>query len=249
MNQLFKGWSVLTNYEHNSRGRIWVVWQSHVRLSPFYKSAQLITCSVKLEELDDEFFCSFVYASNGVEERKELWQELRDHYDSPMFQNKPWLIFGDFNVTLDLAEHSRVDTNPLVTGGMRDFQSLVNYCSLSDMASQGPIYTWCNKRENDLILKKLDRVMENDMWLQVFPHAYNIFESRGISDHLRCRIMQIEGNMSNGNGGGRKPFKFVNVLTEMEEFLPLVQNHWQDTDDLFLSTSTLFRFSKKLKSA
>ena len=86
---LFSGWSVLTNYEFNPRGRIWVVWQSNVRLSPFYKCAQLITCSVKLEELEVEFFCSFVYASNDGEERKVLWQELRDHYDSPFFRNNP----------------------------------------------------------------------------------------------------------------------------------------------------------------
>lgn len=79
MRQLFNGWSVMTNYEYNRRGRIWVIWQNNVRLSPFLKSAQLITCSVKLEELDDEFFCTFVYASNDVEERKELWRELMDH--------------------------------------------------------------------------------------------------------------------------------------------------------------------------
>lgn len=99
-----------------------------MRLSPFYKSDQIITCSVKLEDQVEEFFCSFVYASNFVDERKVLWQELQDHYDSPIFKNKSWLIIGDFNVTLDMAEHSRVDDNPQVTLGMRDFQSLVNYC-------------------------------------------------------------------------------------------------------------------------
>lgn len=31
-----------------------------------FKSAQLITCSVKLEDIEEEFLCSFVYASNLV---------------------------------------------------------------------------------------------------------------------------------------------------------------------------------------
>lgn len=35
----------------------------------------MITCSVKLEDMDD-FFCSFIYASNFVEERRELWSDI-----------------------------------------------------------------------------------------------------------------------------------------------------------------------------
>lgn len=54
------------------------------------------------------------------------------------------------------------------------------------MASHGPLYTWCNKMENDLILKKLDRVMTNDVWLRVYPQAYNVFEVGCCADHLRC---------------------------------------------------------------
>lgn len=103
-----------------------------------------------------------------MEERKILWQELKDHFDSPIIKKKPWLIFGDFNETLDIEEHSKAEAHPMVTSGMKDFQEVVSYCSITDMASHGPLYTWCNKRENDLILKKLDRVLINDVWLQAF---------------------------------------------------------------------------------
>lgn len=79
------------------------------------------------------------------------------------------------------------------------------------MASHGPVYTWCNKRENDLIMKKLDRVLVNEEWLQAYSHSYSVFEAGGCSDHLRGRInLQSEG----GNTIQRKrPFKFVNVIT------------------------------------
>jgi len=33
----------------------------------------------------------------------------------------------------------------------------------------------------------------------------------------------------------------------MEEFKPVVDDYWKDTEPLFLSTSTLFHFTKKLK--
>ena len=156
---IFTSWSVLTNYEYNSRGRIWVVWKSNVRLTIFFKSSQAITCSVKLEELDDEFFYSFIYASNLAEERKELWRELCDHHDSPIIGSKSWILLGDFNETLDMAEHSNFESSPSVSAGMRRFQSMVNHCSQTDMPYHGPLYTWNNKRGNDLILKKLDRVL------------------------------------------------------------------------------------------
>ena len=45
----------------------------------------------------------------------------------------------------------------------------------------------------------------------------------------------------------RKPFNFVNAVTELEEYKPLVDAYWKATEPLFLSTSTLFRFSKRLK--
>ncbi|XP_010445682.1 PREDICTED: uncharacterized protein LOC104728399 [Camelina sativa] len=144
-----------------------------------------------------------------------------------------------------MQEHSRFDANPMLTGEMRDFQAVVNHCSLSDMAFHGPLFTWCNKRDDDLILKKLDRVLVNADWERVFPHAYNVFAAGGCSDHLHCRIM-VKGDGVN-LGPRRKPFKFVNLMTEMEEFKPLVESYWKDTPPQFLLTSTLFRFSKKLK--
>ncbi|CAE6235277.1 unnamed protein product [Arabidopsis arenosa] len=245
MSSIFQDWSVLTNYEYNRRGRIWVVWRNNARLSPFYKSGQLITCSVKLEDREEEFFCSFLYASNFATERKELWNELRDHYDSQIIRNKPWIIFGDFNEILDMEEHSRGEENPHITSGMRDFQAAVNYCALTDLAS-GPLYTWSNRQEGDLISKKLDRVLVNDCWKQSFPHSYNAFEAGGCSDHLRCRI-----NLNMAAGArvkGKKPFKFINAITDMTEFKPMVEDYWSKTEPIFMSTSSMFRFTKKLKA-
>ena len=244
-NQIFKDWSILTNYEHNRRGRIWVVWRNNTRLSPIYKSGQLITCSVKLEGQEDEFFCSFLYVSNFASERKDLWNDLRDHCDSPIIRNKPWIIFGDFNEILNMAEHSKGD-DTRVTYGMREFQEMVNYCAFTDLSSHGSLYTWSNRQENDLILKKLDRVLVNNKWKMSFPQSYNVFEAGGCSDHLRCRI-----NLNIDVGErvkGKKPFKFINAIAEMQEFRPMVEAYWKTTEPVYMSTSTMFRFTKKLKA-
>lgn len=103
---VFSDWSFMSNYEFSHLGRIWIIWRSSVRLTPVYKSGQMITCSVLLEGSENNFFCSFVYASNSVEEMKSLWGDICDHHDSPLFKNKPWIIMGDFNEILDCEEHS-----------------------------------------------------------------------------------------------------------------------------------------------
>lgn len=50
---VFKDWSFLSNYEYNRLGRIWVVWSPKVRVTPFFKSGQVITCSVLLDGLTE----------------------------------------------------------------------------------------------------------------------------------------------------------------------------------------------------
>lgn len=171
----FSEWSSTTNYEYNKGGRIWMIWRDMVRMTPVYKTDQLITCSVALQD-EEEFFCSFIYASNQVEERQVLWEDLCHHYYSPMFQRKVWIIMGDFNEIFDSGEYSGVENLTRLPRGMRDFQRMVLHCHLSDMRYQGPLLTWCNKREEGLVCKKLDRVLMNDVALHRFTSAYSIFE-------------------------------------------------------------------------
>lgn len=68
----FQDWSLISNYEFNSGGRIWVVWGDNARLTPVFKSSQMITSSILLEGNTDEFFFSFVYASNFQEEKRSF---------------------------------------------------------------------------------------------------------------------------------------------------------------------------------
>lgn len=149
---------------------------------------------------------------------------------------------GDFNEILAGEEHSNYQDSDLMTSGMRDFENVVQHCRLLDMGFQGPKFTWCNKRDEGNINKKLDRFLVNETWLHKRTQAYGVFEAGGISDHLRGRFHlgeEIERK--------RKPFKFTNVIAETPEFKEIIENYWKDTQPLFQSTSALFRFSKYLK--
>lgn len=201
-----------------------------------------MTCSVGIQG-EEEFYCTFVYASNHVEERKDLWSDLCHHQNSPSFKNKAWIIMGDFNEILECEESSSFSTFGRISGGMRDFQQMVLHCKLSDMGFQVPVFTWCNKREERVICKKLDRVLMNDVALLRFPNAYSVFEPGGCSDHMRCAIQLWPPSEKI-----RRPFKYISAIGNLPDFLPMVKGYWDTTEKLFHSTSALYRFSKKLKN-
>ncbi|KAF8090519.1 hypothetical protein N665_0475s0053 [Sinapis alba] len=237
----FPHWSAISNYEHHRLGKLWVVWNQEVRITPCFKSSQMITVSVLMGGMEEEFLCSFVYASNVPEERRELWNDLKDHQDSTMFKDKPWIVVGDFNEILELEDH--VGHNiPTVSMGMREFQEVIRHNRFMDMKAHGPKLTWSNKRKDELIQRKLDRTLINDVWITKFPQTYCVFEAGGCSDHLRCRIQLTAESLK-----PKRPFKFTNVITESPDFLPLVEKYWEGTTPLFSSTSALHRLSKKLK--
>lgn len=125
---------------------------------------------------------------------------------------------------------------------MGDFQDLVRHCSLQDMGYNGTRFIWCNKRAEGLICKKLDRALVNEEWLNQYQNSYSVFEVGSCSDHSRGRfVLEAEAR------SGRKPFKFMNIITRVPQFMQTVESYWESTDPLFVSTCTLFRFSKKLK--
>ncbi|XP_024003873.1 uncharacterized protein LOC112081459 [Eutrema salsugineum] len=232
-----------SNIPDHRLGRLWVIWRQNVRITPLYKSAQMITVSVLVEGRKEDFFVSFVYASNFVEDRKHLWDDIRFHNTSPLFRGKAWLIGGDFNEILRGDEHSQFSTSPSIPPGMGDFQDLVNTCELVDLAYQGQTFTWCNKRREGLICKKLDRVLVNKEWIHQYDRSYSFFEPGGCSDHLRCRFYIKEAA-----GRIKKPFKYTNVTSFHPNFQTEVKRKWDLSPPLFGSTQAMFRLTKKTQA-
>lgn len=102
----FRDWSMVSNYEFNPLGRIWVVWSNQVKVNVVLKSAQMICCLIRVGDVTEDFLCSFIYAYNYADQRRKLWTDITHLSNMVQFKRKPWICFGDFNEILDIEEHS-----------------------------------------------------------------------------------------------------------------------------------------------
>lgn len=230
----FPGWNCIHNYDYHHLGRIWVCWSNDVEIVPASVSAQMITCWVRIKSTGDILLASFVYASNQATERKVLWREMEVVATTMAGSTYPWIVQGDFNVILTASEHSHGMNMGRENYAMRDFQDAVRRCGLDDLAQVGSIFTWTNRQPDNLISKKLDRVLINGQWLTTFPVSFATFEAGGVSDHLRVWTQLRPLEQSN-----RKPFKFFSHVTTHPRFLEVVDTIWNSQAPLYHSRSAL----------
>lgn len=129
----------MSNNQQGSRGtRIIVGWDmNRTNLMVLSQSDQVIHCVFIIVD-NKSFFCSFVYAGNSHAHRKELWSNLCMH--KLMVGNSPWVILGDFNVGLNIEDHSIGSSG--ITLGMREFKDCIDDLGVEDLNSTGLHFTW-----------------------------------------------------------------------------------------------------------
>ncbi|GJU88164.1 hypothetical protein Tco_1300587 [Tanacetum coccineum] len=113
----------------------------------------------------------------------------------------PWILKGDFNVALNMED---------------------TYSGSSSMNS-----AMCDGG----FLRKLDRIMSNEEFINTFPGAYGLFQPYRISDHSPA-VLKIPTLTASKP----KPFKFYNFLAFKSNFLELVDSNWTrhvDGHDMF----------------
>ncbi|GJW65931.1 RNA-directed DNA polymerase, eukaryota, reverse transcriptase zinc-binding domain protein [Tanacetum coccineum] len=105
-NDVFGSWNWISNMaESPTSCRIVVGWNPQViKVMAFHYSKQTILCLVETIPDKIKTFISFVYASNNGVERRVLWNQLQ--IDKNSIGKFPWVLMGDFNVTLKPEEHS-----------------------------------------------------------------------------------------------------------------------------------------------
>ncbi|GJR26775.1 RNA-directed DNA polymerase, eukaryota, reverse transcriptase zinc-binding domain protein [Tanacetum coccineum] len=165
-------------------------------------------------------FCTMVYASNSYMERRKLWRDLGAQ--KSITKGEPWVIMGDFNVTLKLEEHSNGSSAP--NSEMNEFAQCVREIEVDDILSSGFHFTWTKSRGNPKCktLKKLDRIIINEAFVDKFHNSSGIFLPYMISDHSPTVL-----KLPNGMEKRRKAFRFSNFVMDKKEFIPIVKKAWE----------------------
>ncbi|XP_056685778.1 uncharacterized protein [Spinacia oleracea] len=218
---MFSGWCFTTNNSSCKGGRVMVAWNPNAfTVSVLGMSSQMIHCLVCPRNSHKEFFCTSVYAFNHNNERVALWKDLCGIGGN---MNKPWVVMGDFNCVLNVEE--RIGA-PVRHQSMVDFRNCVTCCGLEDVNSAGHFFTWNNKQEGDnRVFSKIDRVMANDMWMQLFPSAEAGFLSEGLFDHCPMGLSVYPCNNT-----ARKPFRYFDMWKHADGYTELVKANWDKHD-------------------
>ncbi|PKU60948.1 Putative ribonuclease H protein [Dendrobium catenatum] len=113
-----------------------------------------------------------------MEDRKSLWSSLLDlasHIDSP------WILMGDFNCYR--YDYEKGGGVPSSTAKVGELNSFIFNSGLQDLKSVGLLFTWFNQRSDSPIHIKLDRMLINPSFLDLFPMAYYKVDAFSGSDH------------------------------------------------------------------
>ncbi|KAF9620092.1 hypothetical protein IFM89_010742 [Coptis chinensis] len=108
---------------------------------------------------------SFIYGDPVAYKRIVVWNYLRDLRN---VLSRPWLILGDFNAISSLSE--KEGGNPTPSRYIDEFVSLMEDLEMADLGYNGPAFTWSNNRLGAAnIRERIDRVVANVEWLNLFP--------------------------------------------------------------------------------
>lgn len=108
---------------------------------------------------------------------------------------------------------------------MDGFWKTLYVCQFSSMWFEGHPFTWSNNhRDADNTLEKLDRVLMNDVWPEMFSCSQTEHLPKRRSDHLPLKILiQHQIIVAAGNKTRRRGFKFEKEWLRDEECMKLVK--------------------------
>ncbi|XP_075108858.1 uncharacterized protein LOC142180704 [Nicotiana tabacum] len=108
------GWDRLHNYSAASNGRIWVLWDTiKYQVTKLVEGDQIMHCEVRGLATQIDCMITIIYGFNTIEQRKELWEDLKILAQSI---TKPWLAIRDFNAIMCSMDRKIEDArNELMT--------------------------------------------------------------------------------------------------------------------------------------
>ena len=133
-----------------------------------------------------------------------------------------WVIFGDFNEIIHPDE--KLGWLDRDARQMEGFRKCLSDCGLVDLGFMGQHYTWCNGRiGKHRTLVRLDRMVANKKWLNMFREAKVYHREMSASDHC---LLNLSLRHWASRKGGRKRFMFEAMWTREEGCRKVIEDAW-----------------------
>ncbi|XP_060202641.1 uncharacterized protein LOC132631059 [Lycium barbarum] len=186
----------------NVSQKIWLFWTEEWQAQVIVDSVQHVTIKLSHINMQYEAYVTAVYAKCSGAERQELWDLIGQ---VALNVHVPWIVGGDFIVILKHEEK---------LGGLP-----VHHTETAEFAHF--IHLVEGRILEDCIFKRLDIVLGNQDFVDLFPSAEVVHPIRHGSDHAPLHVVcdsQTEVVV--------KPFKFLNFWNPHPKFMEVVENNW-----------------------
>ncbi|KAK4400796.1 hypothetical protein Sango_1185700 [Sesamum angolense] len=231
---LLNNWSWFEDYA-GPAGRIWLAWNSlEVGVEILEVGSSLFTVGLSISGCHTRCLISVLYGDYDIIPRRELWSTLRNL--STGILAEPWLVLGDFNAVVDESEvcGQAADTR----ASMVEFSNCIRETGLVQLPFTGCPYTWHNCSEGFRSLwKRLNRMLANEVWLDIWPNSSYLTALPSTSDHSPLILTGMISNTEHAI------FKFDNYLAHLLGFLGSVDNIWKHR----ISGTAMYESMCKLK--
>ncbi|GLJ41137.1 hypothetical protein SUGI_0852050 [Cryptomeria japonica] len=118
----------------------------------------------RVVRLEDQFDFPLlnVYGPIKIEDKKELWNEIKNQMENVGFERV--IMAGDFNSLLELDD--KVGHLRKCTQVMEDFRLLIDGMWVMDIVPKNGKFTWTNRRQNfSNISERLDSFFVGKFWI------------------------------------------------------------------------------------
>ncbi|XP_060190441.1 uncharacterized protein LOC132619606 [Lycium barbarum] len=154
------------------------------------------------------------------------------------YVNGPCSIMGDFDSILEAVE--KKGGVPYNLNKSTDFRTCMDDTGMTDLGFTGYPFTWCNGRgRSKRISKRLDRIMANEEWTDMFQSNRVDHRAKTSSDHS-LMLFRIGEN----NQDYIKYFRFLNFWTFQRDYEETVQEAW----NIEVHSNQLWTLQQKLKN-
>lgn len=229
--RMFQEWCFSSNSPWNNGGRIVLAWNPDIfHVDILLCSSQIMHLKLVLVSSLKQFYATVVYGFNKEADRIQLWQDLQS-----LNMKEPWIVFGDFNAILEAEDRigERAQSVPSV-----ELLKVVQVCRLEDVRYTGNRYTWTNRQLGTRrIWSKIDRVLANEEWLDIFEDAEVNFQFEAGLDHTMTIV-----SLSREQQVRRGLFRYFKMWRLHPDFYRIVEHEWRKEE----SDSLMFQIVQKL---